>query len=164
MGVAPFVAADAGSWPLALDGGFFAERDGDGDDREAMTPLVWMPGGTGRLAFAGMTGGGTAVTETGAMAARAAGTATCGVVSRGRLRPSGFTERRERRPCQSYVGGRPAGPRESYPSRSLGGGGPEVRSEFGCASDDPHGAANVGEAGRKSCGGVDTIGGRRRCV
>ncbi len=57
---------------FALDGGRFAEREGDGDDLEELTPLVWMPAGTGRLAFVGIVGGGTAVTVTGAIAAAVA--------------------------------------------------------------------------------------------
>lgn len=36
---------------LALFGGFFADIDGDGDEFDDVTPLVWMPGGTGRLAL-----------------------------------------------------------------------------------------------------------------
>ena len=66
--VAPFVLTVIGGC-LAVDGGFLADRDGEGDDVEELTPFVWMPGGTGRLALVGMTGGGTAVTETGAIAA-----------------------------------------------------------------------------------------------
>jgi len=57
---------------FALDGGRFADSEGDGDDLEELTPLVWMPGGTGLLAFVGMVGGGTAVIVMGAMAAVAA--------------------------------------------------------------------------------------------
>jgi hypothetical protein len=64
----PLGRAEVEGWPLALDGGRFAERDGDGDDLDELTPFVWMPGGTGRFALVGMTGGGTAVTETGAIA------------------------------------------------------------------------------------------------
>lgn len=36
---------------FALSGGFLADMEGDGDDVDGMAPLVWMPGGTGRLAF-----------------------------------------------------------------------------------------------------------------
>lgn len=37
---------------FALEGGFFADIDGEGEDfEEDMTPLVWIPGGMGRLAF-----------------------------------------------------------------------------------------------------------------
>ncbi len=54
---------------FALEGGRLAEREGEGDDLEELAPFVWMPGGTGRFAFVGMIGGGTAVTEMGAMVA-----------------------------------------------------------------------------------------------
>ena len=38
-------------------GGRFVDIDGDGDDFEDTTPLVWMPGGAGRLIL-DATGGG----------------------------------------------------------------------------------------------------------
>ncbi len=76
----------AAGWRWSV--GRFAARegDGDGDGREELTPLVWIPGGTGRLAFVGMVGGGTAVTETGAMAAAAAA-AAWNEISRSELSP-----------------------------------------------------------------------------
>lgn len=52
---APLAFAEFGVC-LAADGGRFEERDGDGDDLEELTPLVWMPGGTGRFIFEGMFG------------------------------------------------------------------------------------------------------------
>ena len=36
---------------LALNGAFLLDIDGDGDDFITTSPLVWMPGGAGRLTF-----------------------------------------------------------------------------------------------------------------
>jgi len=83
---------------LALKGGFFAERDGDGDEPDATAPFVWIPGGAGRLGLGGrgMTGGGTAVTEMGAIAALATGDlATVHLMFVDRRSPLAFTERHQ---------------------------------------------------------------------
>lgn len=58
LGAGPELEAD-----LALFGAFFAdiEGDGDGDGRAGPAPLVWMPGGTGRLALPAGTAVGAAV-------------------------------------------------------------------------------------------------------
>lgn len=53
-GFAPFVVAELG--------GFFVDIEGDGDDRIELAPLVWMPGGTGRLILDATEGGWMAVT------------------------------------------------------------------------------------------------------
>lgn len=45
----PFVEAECGGGCFALDGGFFAERAGDGEALNDTTPLVCIPGGIGRL-------------------------------------------------------------------------------------------------------------------
>ena len=52
---APLAVAEFGVC-LEAEGGFLEARDGDGDDLDELTPLVWMPGGTGRLIFEGMFG------------------------------------------------------------------------------------------------------------
>jgi hypothetical protein len=58
-------AGFAAFWPIAfggfdgwraVEGGRFADMDGDGDDLEDMAPLVWIPGGAGRLTLVGMPG------------------------------------------------------------------------------------------------------------
>jgi hypothetical protein len=36
-------------WPPAEGGARLAGMEGDGDERDRMVPLVWMPGGIGRL-------------------------------------------------------------------------------------------------------------------
>lgn len=36
---------------FALGGGFLADKEGDGDEADDAMPLVWIPGGTGRLAL-----------------------------------------------------------------------------------------------------------------
>ena len=41
--------------------------EGDGDEREAVTPLVWMPGGMGRLILVAGAGAAGAATTVGAM-------------------------------------------------------------------------------------------------
>lgn len=64
---------------FALLGAFFVATagDGDGDGRAAPAPLVWMPGGMGRLAFpAGMAGG--AAVATGPIASVGEGFARAG--------------------------------------------------------------------------------------
>lgn len=77
--VMPFGAEDeapnATAFPVT--GGFLEVSDGDGDDRIELAPLVWTPAGVGRFAFVGMVGGGTAVTEMGAMIAMALRAVLC---------------------------------------------------------------------------------------
>jgi len=64
VGAGPFVVGGLEGWRGAAEGvARFADMDGDGDEREVMTPLVWMPGGMGRLSLvgAGATGAATTV-------------------------------------------------------------------------------------------------------
>lgn len=53
-GFAPFIVAEFG--------GFLVDIDGEGDDLMELAPLVWMPGGTGRLILDATAGGWIAVT------------------------------------------------------------------------------------------------------
>lgn len=67
--VVPFETGDdalsAACLPAA--GSFLLVNDGDGDDRTELVPFVCIPAGVGRFGFVGIVGGGTAVTEMGAM-------------------------------------------------------------------------------------------------
>jgi len=62
-GVAPFAVGGLEGWRLADGGARFADMEGDGDERDAVTPLVWIPGGIGRfiLVEVGAAGAATAV-------------------------------------------------------------------------------------------------------
>jgi len=73
-GVVPPAEGGFEGW-RTVDGARFAAMDGDGDERDGATPLVWMPGGMGRLTFvaAGELTGGAAAVTVGAMVKTAMG-------------------------------------------------------------------------------------------
>jgi hypothetical protein len=48
VGVFPPAVGGLEGWPAA-EGARLTGMEGDGDERERVTPLVWMPGGIGRL-------------------------------------------------------------------------------------------------------------------
>jgi len=59
---------------VAEVGARLADMDGDGDERDTVTPLVWMPGGMGRLIFVGAGDAVAAMTlAVGAMLGKATG-------------------------------------------------------------------------------------------
>jgi hypothetical protein len=68
-GAVPFAVGGFEGWRAAEEGARLADMEGDGDEREAVTPLVWMPGGMGRLILVGGAGAGAAgaATPVGAM-------------------------------------------------------------------------------------------------
>ena len=48
-GAVPFAVGGFEGWRVAEGGARLADMEGDGDERDVVTPLVWMPGGMGRL-------------------------------------------------------------------------------------------------------------------
>ncbi len=62
VGVGPLAVGGLEGWRAAEGGARLAEMEGDGDDREDVTPLVWMPGGMGRLILVGAEAAGAAAT------------------------------------------------------------------------------------------------------
>jgi hypothetical protein len=67
-GVVPFAVGGLEGWRPAEEGARFADTEGEGDEREGATPLVWMPGGIGRFIFVVVgTGPGGAATTVGAI-------------------------------------------------------------------------------------------------
>jgi hypothetical protein len=49
VGVVPLAVGGLEGWPPAEGGARLAGMEGDGDERDRVVPLVWMPGGIGRL-------------------------------------------------------------------------------------------------------------------
>lgn len=49
VGVVPLAVGGLEDWPPAEGGARLAGIEGDGDERDRAVPLVWIPGGIGRL-------------------------------------------------------------------------------------------------------------------
>lgn len=64
-GAVPFAAGGIDGW-RTTEGARLAEMDGDGEERDGATPLVWIPGGMGRLILVA-TGAADAMPTAGAM-------------------------------------------------------------------------------------------------
>ena len=86
VGVVPLAVGGLEGWPPAEGGARLAGMEGEGDERARGVPLVWMPGGIGRLILVETVAVGVAT----AVGAIVYGPAAAGGSDVGRFRISGI--------------------------------------------------------------------------